>query len=62
MPTTLFDIGDAVRGDLIVITARKLSKPSLVNQSGRHKAIRLTARDNVHCIIQRPLAARPTAR
>ncbi len=59
MPTTLFDYGDALRGDRIAITARKLSKPALVNQSGRHKATRFTARDNVHCVIEKPLAARP---
>lgn len=28
----------------------------------RHQAIRLAARDNVYCVIERPLAARPTAR
>ena len=39
MPTTLFDYGDALSADRIVITTRKLSKPALVNQSGRHKAI-----------------------
>ena len=59
MPTTLFDIGDALRGRPITITARRLSKPALVNQSGRHKASPLIARDNVHCVIESPLTARP---
>ncbi len=34
--TTLFEIGDAVRGHRIAITARRLGKPTLVNQSSRH--------------------------
>ena len=58
--TTLFDIGDAVRGHRVAITARRLGKPTLVNQSGRHKASYLIARDNVHCVIEIPLTARPT--
>ena len=60
--TTLFDIGDALRGHRVAITARRLGKPTLVNQSGRHKASHLIARDNVHCVIEQPLTARPTAR
>jgi len=60
--TTLLDIGDALRGQRIAITARRLGKPALVNQSGRHKASRLIARDNVHCVIERPLSAKPSAR
>ncbi|WP_420433437.1 hypothetical protein [Candidatus Poriferisocius sp.] len=58
--TTLFDIGDAVRGHRVAITARRLGKATLVNQSGCHKANYLIARDNVHCVIEIPLTARPT--
>ncbi len=57
--TTLFDTGDALRGSRIIITARKLNKPVLVNQSGRHKASRVIARDNVHCVVEQPLSSRP---
>ena len=57
--TTLLDTGDALRGDRIAITARRLSKPAIVNQSGRHKTGRIIARDNVYCVIEMPLTARP---
>ena len=57
--TTLSNTGDALRGYRIAVTARRLSKPAVVNQSGRHKANRIIARDNVHCVIEIPLKARP---
>ena len=56
---TLFDVGDALRGNRIRITARRISQPITVNQSGRHKAIRVTARDNAHCVIEVALYPRP---
>ena len=59
--TTLFEVGDAVRGSRIAITARRLSKPTLVNHSGRHKASRIIACDDVHCVVERPLSASPNA-
>ena len=57
--TTLFNQDDAIRGARVGITARRIGKPQLVNQSARHKASRLTAWDNVHCVIERPLKERP---
>ncbi len=57
--TTLFDAGDALRAYRVVISARRLSKPTVVNESGRHKASRIIARDNVYCVIEMPLTARP---
>ena len=57
--TTLFSTGDALRGYRITITARRLSNPVVVNQSGRHNARRVVARDNVYCVIEIPLTARP---
>ena len=59
MPTTLFEVGDALRGDRIRIVARRMSRPEVVNQSGRHKAIEAIARDNVYCVIELPLRQRP---
>lgn len=59
MPTTLFDEGDALRGDRILIIARRISRYEVINQSGRHRAIAVTARDNAHCVIQMPLHPRP---
>ena len=60
--TTLFDAGDALRGYRVAITARRLSKPAVVNESGRHKANLIIARDNVYCVIEMPLTARPQNR
>ena len=57
--TTLFDAGDALRGYRVAITARRLSKHAVVNESGRHKANLIIARDNVYCVIEMPLTARP---
>ena len=59
MPTTLFNVGDALRGDRIVIIARRVSRPMVVNHSGRHNANKVIARDDVHCVIQVPLQHRP---
>ncbi len=50
--TTLFDIGDPLKGHRIAITARRLGKPALVNQSGRHKASHLIAHDSVDCVME----------
>lgn len=60
--TTLFDAGDALRGYRVAITARRLSKPAVVNESGRHKSNLIIARDNVYCVIEMPLTARPRNR
>ena len=60
--TTLFDAGDALRGYRVAITARRLSKPAVVNESSRHKANLIIARDNVYCVIEMPLTARPRNR
>ena len=59
MPTTLFEEGDAIRGDRVMIIARRVSSPRVVNQSGRHNANKVIARDNVYCVIQVPLRHRP---
>ena len=57
--TTLFNAGDALRGYRVAVSARRLSNPVVVNESGRHKASRIIARDNVYCVIEMPLTARP---
>jgi hypothetical protein len=58
MPT-LFESGDGLRGDRIAINARRLSRPQVIALSGRHEAQAITARDNVYCVIEMPLRARP---
>ncbi len=59
MPTTLFDTGDALRGDRVAINARRLSRPAVIARSGRHQAQEIIAWDNVYCVIEKPLRARP---
>ena len=56
---TLFEVGDALRGGRVRIIARRIYQPRVVNQSGRHKAIEVIARDNAHCVIEMPLYPRP---
>lgn len=58
MPT-LFERGDALRGDRIAINARRLSRPRVIARSGRHEAQETIAWDNVYCVIEMPLRARP---
>ena len=61
MPT-LFDKGDALRGDRVAINARRLSRTQVIARSGRHEAQAIVARDEVYCVIEMPLKARPKAR
>lgn len=60
MPT-LHDAGDAVRGNRVLINARRLSKIVTIQKSHRHNAQEITARDNVYCVIEAPLSVRPKA-
>lgn len=48
---TLKNVNDKLIGDKVVCEARQVSKPSIINKSGRHKAQRITLKDNVECII-----------
>lgn len=57
--TTLFGIGDALRGDRVAINARRISDPQVINQSGEHRSRAVIARDNVFCVIEMPLSVRP---
>ena len=54
-------IGDSLRGDRILITARRLGNRIVINLSHDHKAQSLVARDQVYCVIELPLSARPSA-
>ncbi len=57
MPT-LFETGDALRGDRVVLNARRISGPRVIARSGRHEAQEIIARDNVYCVIEMPLRVR----
>ena len=58
MPTYLNE-GDALRGERVAIYERRLSRPQVIALSGRHEAQAIIARDNVYCVIERPLKVRP---
>lgn len=58
MPT-LFELGDAIRGDRVAINARRLGRQSVIATSGRHEAQAITASDEVICVIEKPLRVRP---
>ena len=58
MPT-LFETGDALRGDRVAISARQLSRTQVISLTGRHRAQQVVARDNVFCVIEMPLRIRP---
>jgi hypothetical protein len=57
--TTLFEAGDAIRGDRIAVNARRLGPSRVVSRSGRHNAQELVAKDEVYCVIEMPLSVRP---
>ena len=57
--TTLFNVGDALRGDRVAINARRFTKPQTIAATGRHSANEIVARDNVYCVIDKLLRARP---
>lgn len=46
-------IGDTIKEDKIICESRKISDITKINKSGRHKAQRITLRDNAMCIIER---------
>ncbi len=52
-------VGDALRGDRVAINARRFSKIEVINLSHEHKAQRIVARDQVYCVIELPLQAKP---
>ena len=53
--TILYGYGGAVKGDLIYARARNISKPTVIVQTGRHKAQRVILKDNAFCVIEKKL-------
>jgi hypothetical protein len=43
--------GTALKGDVLVAEARKISKPRIIVKTGRHKSQRVILRDNASCKI-----------
>lgn len=46
---------DALKGDKIIAEARQIRKIAIINKTGRHKAQRITLKDNAKCVIEREL-------
>ena len=57
--TTLYEIGDAIKGDLIVGEARKISKPKVIIATHRHKAQQVILEENAFCFIRKKLRFLP---
>lgn len=51
MMATIYNENDVLIGDKVVCEARQIPKSKVINKSGRHKANRVTLKDNVKCII-----------
>ncbi len=52
---TFYKTGDTLIGDVIVAEARKISKPLIIIKTGRHKAQRVTLKENAKCRIEKKL-------
>jgi len=46
--------GDKLIGERIIVQAREISKPRVINNSGTHKAQQVIARNNAIAILDRP--------
>ncbi|MCR4369438.1 MAG: hypothetical protein NUV67_06040 [archaeon] len=57
--TTLFEVGDSVKGDLVLAQARKIKRPQVIVATGRHKAQRVILEENVFCVIRKKTRFHP---
>lgn len=48
---TYIEEGTAIKGDVLVAEARKISKPRIIVKTGRHKSQRVILKDNASCKI-----------
>jgi len=53
--TTYYEEGTAVKGDLLVGEARKISRPKIIPKRGRYKAIQIILQENAFCVIRKKL-------
>lgn len=49
------NLGDALRGDRIAVSARSISQINIINRTHSHKGQTATLRDNAYCVIEIPL-------
>lgn len=47
--------GDALRGDRIAVSARSISRITVINRTSSHKGQSATLRNNAFCVIEMPL-------
>ena len=50
---TYTEIGDTIKGYIIIAEARKISDVRIIAKTGRHKAQRTVLRDNAICYIDK---------
>ena len=49
---TLYEPGDAIYGEQVVCTCRKIKKPELIQRTKTHKGSRVTLIGGVRCVIE----------
>jgi hypothetical protein len=49
------NLGDALRGDKIAVSARKIDTVTVMKRTHPHKGQFATLRDNAYCVIEIPL-------
>ncbi len=47
------EVGDAIHGHRIIAEARKISTPTVITKSGRHKAQRIVLTENARAVVDR---------
>ena len=48
---TLYNVVDELIGDKLVCESRQMSNIHVINKSGRHKAQKITLKDNAKCRV-----------
>jgi hypothetical protein len=49
------NLGDSLRGDKIVVSARRIDTVRVIKRTHPHKGQLATLRDNAYCVIEIPL-------
>ena len=57
MGTTFIEVGDALRGERVVCTGRKIARiDKKIRLTGGHRGHRVVLEKNVHCVIEKKQA------
>lgn len=57
--TILYNAGDGLHGDAILVIARKITKPKTIPGSGRHRRQQVKAIEDAICYIDKELRFLP---